>query len=184
MINRTEGLNIVNQYLKNKNLKKHSLAVEAILKAMAVKLQKDTELWALTGLLHDIDYEFTKENPENHGTMSSEILEDMLPEEAINAIKAHNYQHTMYIPQTRLDKALIAADAVSGLIIAAALIMPSKKLEDVTLKTLQKKYKDKSFASGCNRKRIDLCIDNGFELDEFLNLSLNALKTISNELEL
>ena len=184
MLSRTEALTLLNKYLKNKNLRKHSFAVEAILKGMAVKLHEDEDIWALTGLLHDVDYEFTKENPEKHATMSADILKDMLPDEATDAIKAHNYKHTMQIPQTSLDKALIAADAVSGLIIATALVMPSKKISDVKLKTLLNKYKDKSFAAGCNRKRIDLCTDIGLELDSFLDLSLDALKNISNELEL
>jgi len=90
----------------------------------------------------------------------------------------------MQIPQTHLDKALIAADAVSGLIIAAALVMPSKKLADVKPTTLRNKYKDKSFAAGCNRKRIDLCKDIGLELDDFLEISLTALKNISDQLNL
>ena len=79
-------------------------------------------------------------------------------------------------PESSLDKSLIAADAVSGLIIATALVMPSKKISDVELKTLINKYKDKSFAKGCNRKRIELCEDVGLEVNTFLELSLTALK--------
>ena len=184
MMDRDEGLKLLKQYLGNENLIKHSYAVEAILREMARSLDKDTEHWALAGLLHDLDYEYTKENPEKHGTMSTDILNGLLPDEAILAIKSHNYQHTMQIPQTYLDKALIAADAVSGLIIAAALVMPSKKLADVKTKTLLNKYKDKSFAAGCNRKRIDLCEDFGLELERFLDLSLRALQNISDQLGL
>ena len=139
MMHREDGFKLLKKYLKNENLIKHSLAVETILREMAKYLREDEELWALTGLLHDLDYEYTKENPEKHAKMSADILKDLLPEESVNAIKAHNYQHTMQIPQTYLDKALIASDAVSGLIIAAALVMPSKKLADVKPSTLQKK---------------------------------------------
>lgn len=160
------------------------MAVEAILQAMALKLGEDEELWALTGLLHDLDYDFTKNEPERHSLVTIKVLEDLLPEEGINAIKAHNYQYTAQIPQTYLDKSLIAADAVSGLIIAAALVMPSKKLVDVTPKTLSDKFKDKSFAAGCNRKRIELCADMDLELQVFLELSLNALKNIADTLGL
>ena len=182
MIDRDSGLKLLKKYLRNENLIKHSYAVEAILRKTARILKKDEELWAITGLLHDLDYEYTKENPEKHAMMTAEFLNDLISEEAINSIKAHNYTHTMHIPETYLDKALIAADAVSGLIIAAALVMPSKKIADVQLKTLQKKYKDKSFAAGCNRRRIELCEDIGLDLDDFLELSLNALKSISNDL--
>lgn len=184
MMDRDEGIKLLKQYLGNENLIKHSLAVEAILQEMARSLDKDKELWALTGLLHDLDYEYTKENPEKHATITAEILKELLPDEAIHAIKAHNYKHTMQIPETYLDKALIAADSVSGLIIAAALVMPSKKLADVKPTTLHNKYKDKSFAAGCNRKRIDLCEDVGLERDKFLELSLTALKNIADQLDL
>ncbi len=184
MMDRDEGIKLLKQYLGNENLIKHSLAVEAILQEMARSLDKDKELWALTGLLHDLDYEYTKENPEKHATVTAEILKELLPDEVIHAIKAHNYKHTMQIPETYLDKALIAADAVSGLIIAAALVMPSKKLADVKPTTLHNKYKDKSFAAGCNRKRIYLCTDIGLERDKFLELSLTALKNIADQLDL
>ena len=179
MITREEGLVLLNKYLKNENYKKHSFAVEAILHSIAQLLHRDTEVWALTGLLHDLDYEYTKGKPENHATMTAEILEGIVPDEMIKAIKAHNYQHTMQIPETSLDKALIAADAVSGLIIAAALVMPLKTLAEVQLSTVIKKYKDTSFAQGCNRRRIDLCEDFGMELEQFLEVSLSSLKNIS-----
>ena len=184
MLSRNEGLILLNKYIVNQNLKKHSFAVESILREIACELKKDEELWALTGLLHDLDYKYTKDNPEKHGLMTADILKGLIPLEAINAIKSHNFQHTMQIPKTHLDKALIAADAVSGLIIAAALVMPSKKLADVKIKTVRNKYKDKSFAAGCERKRIDLCEDIGLDLDKFLELSLFSLKNISDELGL
>ncbi len=184
MLTRNEALALLKKNLRTKNLIKHSLAVEAILVEMAKRLGEDPELWGLTGLLHDLDYDFTKNEPEKHSQITVKVLYDLLPAEAINAIKAHNYQYTSQIPQTYIDKSLIAADAVSGLIIAAALVMPSKKLADVTQKTLLAKFKDKSFAAGCNRKRIELCGDMELELQMFLELSLNALKKISDSLGL
>lgn len=184
MLTRDEALPLLNNNLRTENLKKHSFAVEAILEDMAKKLGEDSQLWGLTGLLHDLDYDFTKNEPERHSQITVKVLSELLPLEAINAIKAHNYQYTAQIPQTYLDKSLIAADAVSGLIIATALVMPSKKLADVTTKTLLTKFKDKSFAAGCNRKRIELCEDMELELQVFLELSLNALKRVSDSLGL
>jgi uncharacterized protein len=184
MLTRKEAYELLRKNLRTDNLLKHSLAVEVILQAMAKKFGEDEELWALTGLLHDLDYDFTKNEPERHSLTTVKVLEDLLPEEGLNAIKAHNYQYTAQIPQTYLDRSLIAADAVSGLIIAAALVMPSKKLADVTPKTLLDKFKDKSFAAGCNRKRIELCADMELELPMFLELSLNALKNIADSLGL
>jgi len=184
MLNRAEALPLLKKNLRTENLMKHSFAVEAILEDMAKKLGEDPQLWGVTGLLHDLDYDFTKNEPEKHSQITAKVLSDLLPLEAINAIRAHNYQYTAQIPQTYLDKSLIAADAVSGLIIAAALVMPSKKLADVTPKTLLTKFKDKSFAAGCNRKRIELCEDMELELQGFLELSLDALKRISDSLGL
>ena len=184
MLTRDEAFELLKKNLRTENLIKHSLAVEAILEDMAKKLGEDPEIWGLTGLLHDLDYDFTKEEPQKHSQITVKVLADLLPLESINAIKAHNYQYTSQIPQTYLDKSLIAADAVSGLIIAAALVMPSKKLADVTPKTLQTKFKDKSFAAGCNRKRIELCEDMELELQGFLELGLQALKRVSDTLGL
>jgi putative nucleotidyltransferase with HDIG domain len=184
MLTRAEAVPLLMKNLRTENLIKHSFAVEAILEDMAKKLGEDPQLWGLTGLLHDLDYDFTKNEPEKHSLITVKVLYDLLPLEAINAIRAHNYQYTAQIPQTYLDKSLIAADAVSGLIIAAALVMPSKKLSDVTPKTLLSKFKDKSFAAGCNRKRIELCEDMELELQTFLEMSLDSLKRISNLLGL
>ena len=184
MIDRDESFALLRKYLKDEKLLKHSLAVEAILVKMARSLKEDEKSWGLTGLLHDLDYEYTQGEPEKHATFSAQILEGLLPKDCVNAIKAHNYMHTDYIPTTTIDKALIAADAVSGLIIATALVMPSKKLFEVELKTLLNKFRDNSFARGCNRNRIDLCLDIGISQEKFLELSLNALKEISDRLGL
>jgi putative nucleotidyltransferase with HDIG domain len=184
MMQREEGFKLLKKYLKNENLIKHSIAVEAILKEIAKYLDENEELWALTGLLHDLDYEYSKDNPEKHTLLTAQILMGLVPEELVNAIKSHNYQHTVQTPETNLDKSLIAADAVSGLIIATALVVPSKKLSSVELKTLINKFKDNSFAKGCNRKKIELCEDIGIELNKFLELSLNALVGIADNLSL
>jgi putative nucleotidyltransferase with HDIG domain len=184
MLSRKEAYELLRKNLRSENLVKHSLAVEAILQAIARKLGEDEELWGLTGLLHDLDYDYTKSDPARHALVTVKVLDGLIPLEGINAIKAHNYQHTAQVPQTYLDKSLIAADAVSGLIIAAALVMPSKKLADVTPKTVLDKFRDKSFAAGCNRKRIELCTDMELELQVFLELSLDALKNIADVLGL
>ena len=184
MITREEAFVLLQKYLKDEKLIKHSLAVESIMRKMANKLGKDVELWGLAGLLHDLDYDYTDKEPEKHANVTAQILEGLIPEKCINAIKAHNYKHTDYIPITSIDKALIAADAVSGLVIATALIIPSKKLADVRLETLLDKFYDHSFAQGCSRSRIELCQDTGLDVEAFLALSLNSLKEIADELGL
>jgi len=184
MLNRDEGLDLLRQYIKRENLLKHCLAVEAILGELADSLNEEVEKWRLCGLLHDIDFESTEQNPEKHALIAAEILKDRLPNEIIHAIKSHNFENTEYKPKSKLDYALIAADAVSGLIIAAALIMPSKKLRDVKIDTLKRKFKDKSFARRCSRERINMCEKIGIDLDKFLEISLKALQNISDKLGL
>ena len=182
MICRDEALALLDKYLTDEKLLKHSYAVEAIMRATAITLKEDEELWGLTGLLHDLDFDYTRSEPDKHANMTADILQELVPESMIDAIKGHNYRHTSHVPTTSLDKALIAADALSGLIIASALVMPSKKLKEVKVKTLRDKFKDTSFARGCDRKKIGLCVDVGLEVKPFLSLGLKALKNIHKPL--
>ncbi len=184
MISREESLELLNQYLKTKNLLNHSFAVEAILAGCARRLGEDEELWSRTGLLHDLDYDYTKDHPEQHALMTAELIEGLVPDEAIHAILSHNFQHSNVFPKEHLDKALIASDAISGLVIASALVMPKKSLLKVTPKSVMRKFKDKSFAAGCERKRILLCEDIGFSLEQFISLSLESLQQIHDVLGL
>ena len=184
MIEREQAFELLKKYLKDEKLIKHSIAVEAIMREMAKKLRKDEDLWGLTGLLHDLDYEYTKKEPEKHAIIAAQMLEGLIPEKGINAIKSHNYMHTGQIPTSPIDKALIAADAVSGLIIATVLVLPSKKIEDLKVETVMNKFYDKSFARNCDRNRIELCQDAGLDLDAFIIISVNALKGIADKLDL
>ena len=170
--------------LTNKNLIKHSLAVEAIMRELAVHLKSDPEMWGIVGLVHDIDYDRTADNPAMHGIMGAEILDGLgFDPEIIYAVKAHNPHNTVE-RKRKVDKALFCADPVSGLITAGALILPSKKLEDVSVEFIIKRMAEKSFARGANREQIIKCDELGLKLEEFLELSLNAMKKISAELGL
>lgn len=184
MLERDEAVKYLHKYLHDDKLIKHSIAVEAIMGNIAEFLKKDVEFWKLVGLLHDLDFEYTKGNPEEHSQITAELLDGLIPEDGINAIKSHNYIYSKYMPSTSIDKSLIASDAVSGLIIATALVMPSKKLNDVKIDTLIRKFNDKTFAKGCNRNRIKLCLDIGIDINKFLEISLISLKNISNKLNL
>lgn len=182
-MNREEALNLVKQHIKNQNLIKHMLAVEAIMTELCDFFKEDKEKWVLSGLLHDIDFEQTKNNPEKHGLISCEILKDKVSNEILEIIKSHN-EKTGFKPESKIQKALVAADSVSGLVIAAALIIPTKKLKDVKLESLKEKFKQKDFARNVNRKNILMCEDIGLSLEKFLELSLNALQKISYDLGL
>jgi len=183
MISRDEALRMLSQYLKDSKLVKHCLAVGAIMKALAYELGQDPELWELVGLLHDIDYELVGKDLSNHGLVAAELLKGKLPDEALLAIKAHN-ELTGIKDDSKIALALRASDHVSGLIIATALVMPSKSLKEVKLDSLLRKFKQKDFARNVNRERILNCEKLGIPLSKFLEIALKALQEIHEHLGL
>lgn len=179
---RDKALELVQKHLKNKNLVKHCLAVEACMKAIASRLNQNTERWGLAGILHDLDYELTEKSPELHTTETVKILREMGVEpEIIQAIQAHAGQ----VPcQSEMDWAIFSIDPLTGLIIAATLMHPSKKLKEVDLEFLKRRYKEKSFARGARREDIEQCNNINLELDEFLSICLKAMQEIDKDLGL
>jgi len=184
MLTREEALNLVKKNITKINIVYHMLTVEAIMRRLAKYFGENEDLWGLTGLLHDIDYEKTEVTPEKHGNLAEEILKGLVPEEISRAIKTHNFQHTQIVPETRMEKALIACDAISGLIVACALVMPSKKLADVEVETVMKKFKDKDFARGADRERVLFCEKIGIPRKKFFEIALNGLENIATEIGL
>lgn len=183
-MNREEALTLVKENVSKINLIKHMFAVEAIMRETAKQLNENQEKWALLGLIHDIDFGKTENNPKNHTLFAEEILDRKVDEEMIRAIKSHNFENTNINPETNMEKALIAADAISGLVIAAALIVPSKKLVDVKVESISKKFKQKDFARNCSRENILFCEQIGIPKEKFFEISLKALQSISNDLGL
>ncbi len=182
MITRERALELLNKHLKTKNLFKHCLAVEAVMKALARRLGQDEELWGLTGLLHDLDYDYTKDKPEKHCLVTLELLkEEDVSQEMLDGILAHCGKKER---KTLLEKAIYPADPVTGFIVAAALIRPEKKLEVVDVPFLKRRFKEKAFAKGASREQMMTCSEIGLELDEFLEISLNAMKEIASDLGL
>ncbi|MCR4409866.1 MAG: HDIG domain-containing protein [Candidatus Saccharicenans sp.] len=181
-MNREEALELVKQHLHNKNLVKHCLAVEACMKGLARRLGGDEELWGLAGLLHDLDYELTEKSPELHTTETIKMLAAYnLPAEVIQAIQAHAGR----VPcQSAMDWSIYSADPTTGLIIAATLMHPDKKLKAVDLEFLKRRYKEKHFARGARREEIEQCANLGLSLDEFLTICLQAMQGIDQDLGL
>ncbi len=179
MITREEALNLVNKNVKKRNVIYHMLAVEAIMRKVANYFGEDENKWGLLGLLHDIDYEKTEAMPEKHGILAEEILKGIIPDEIVKSIKTHNHKYTGIMPENRMEKALIASDAISGLLVACALVMPSKKLADVKVETVAKKFKDKDFARGAERERILVCEEIGISRNEFFEMALNGLEKVA-----
>lgn len=184
MLSRNKALDLVAKNVTRKNIVYHILAVEAIMRSVAKHFGENEDKWGLIGLLHDIDYEKTEETPEKHSVLAEEILKGLIPDECIRAIKTHNFRFTGVKPETRTEKALIACDAISGLLVACALVMPSRKMEEVKAETVSKKFKDKDFAKGIERDRILLCETIGIPKEKFFEIALKGLKNIAKEISL
>lgn len=183
-MNREEALKLVKEKIKNQNLIKHSLAVEVCMKGLARNFKEDEERWGLTGLLHDIDYEETKDDPKKHSVVGAEFLEKIgLAREIFEAIKTHNEVHGI-VPETLLAKSLYCVDPLTGLIVAATLVLPSKKIADLTVENILNRFKEKSFARGAKREVILKCSEISLSLEEFVKICLESMKSISNQLGL
>ncbi len=181
---REEALALLQEYNKTDNLVKHALAVEAIMRHFARKHGEDAEAWGIVGLVHDLDYE---QFPKEHCSMSQKILRDKgWPEEYIRAVASHGWgMFTDIEPQTLMEKTLYAVDELSGLIIATALVRPSRSLMDMEASSVKKKWKDKGFAAGVDRSIIEKgAIMLGAELPELIRESLLGLREIAGELGL
>ncbi|MEW5901946.1 MAG: HDIG domain-containing metalloprotein [Acidobacteriota bacterium] len=179
---REEALELIKRHLKNKNLIKHCLAVEACMRAMGARLGRDPALWAMAGILHDLDYELTEKSPELHTTETVKILEGQgIDPAVIHAIQAHAAR----VPcESDMDWAIFSVDPLTGLIIAAALMHPEKKLKAIDLDFVKRRYKEKSFARGAKREEIEKCHHLNLELDEFISVCLGAMQGIDAELGL
>lgn len=181
---RDEALSFVQEYVKSDNLVKHMLSVEAAMRFYAEKFSEDIEKWAITGLLHDFDWEIHP-TIEGHPLAGEPILSQRcVPEDIIRAIMAHA-DHTGVLRQTRMEKALYACDEVTGLITAVAYVRPSRSLLDLEPSSIKKKWKDKGFAAGANRDEIQkAATEFDIELWEHVGNVINAMRRIAPELGL
>ncbi len=188
---RQEAWEELNKNIKNPNLIKHHLACEAIMISLCKKLVPNADeitigKWGLTGLLHDVDYELTRETPEKHGIVSSEILKDNIDSDIIYAIRAHNYtRNGAEAPKSFMDWSMYTCDELSGLIIAATLIHPDKKLASIDVPFILKRFNEPSFAKGADRNQIKMCESElKIPLAEFVQIALSAMQKISTDLNL
>lgn len=182
---RDQALALVREFVKNENLVRHMLAVEAGMAAYAQKYGGDEEQWRVTGLLHDFDWEIHPTLNE-HPQKGSKILRGRgVGEETIRAIMSHA-EHTGVKRESLMEKALFACDELTGLITTTALVRPSKKIADVEVKSIRKKWQDKTFAKGVNREEVeDGARELGVDLwEEHVPLVLTAMQGIAGSLGL
>lgn len=183
MITRDEALRRVKEHVENQNLVKHMIAVSAIMRGLAKRRGEDPDLWEAVGMLHDIDYEKFGDDFHRHGVLSADMLTAVLSEAALHAIRAHN-PRTGVPADSEMAVALIATDALSGLVVATALMMPDKRLATVRVSSLMRKFKDGSFARNVSREDISRCGELVLSLEEFFALGLTSMQAVSDELGL
>jgi putative nucleotidyltransferase with HDIG domain len=182
LISRDEAWELVEKNISQKNLRKHILAVEAIMIRLARDFEGDEQKWGMAGLLHDLDYEKTAGDHEKHGYVALEMLDDVdVGEDIKHAILAH-VGHVER--KSMMDKAIYCADPVTGLIVASALMHPTKSLAGMDAEFVGRRFKEKRFAAGADRDAIATCKELGLDLQEFLEISLEAMESISQKLGL
>jgi putative nucleotidyltransferase with HDIG domain len=183
-MNRLEALSIVQSYIKNENLLRHMLSVEAAMRYYAEKLGEDVEVWGITGLLHDFDWEIHP-TLEHHPQDGVPILKERgVSDEIIRAVLSHA-DHTGVTRESRMERALSACDEITGLITAVALVRPSRSLYDLTSASVKKKWKDRAFAAGANREEIEKATaEFGVPLWEHVDNVILAMRRIAPELGL
>jgi putative nucleotidyltransferase with HDIG domain len=185
MISREEALELLKKYVKKEALIYHSLASEAVMKALAAHLGEDIEKWGMAGLLHDIDIEVTNADLHTHGLEAVKILKNIdLPEEVVDAIKMHNEMATGMDRTTVFQHALAAGETITGLITATTLVYPDKKLASVKTKSVVKRMKEKAFAASVSRENILECEMIGIPISDFAEVSINAMREISDKIGL
>ena len=183
-ITREQAYDLLKEYNKDPFHLQHALTVEAVMKWYAKELGygEEAQYWGIVGLLHDIDFE---QYPDQHCIKAPELLrEGGVSEDIIHAVVSHGYGITVDVaPEREMEKVLFAADELTGLIWAAALMRPSKSTRDMELKSLKKKYKSKGFAAGCSRDVIERgALQLGWDLDKLLTMTLEAMKATEDEI--
>jgi len=183
-ITREQAYDLLKKYNKDPFHLQHALTVEAVMKWYAKELGygEEAQYWGIVGLLHDIDFE---QYPDQHCIKAPELLrEGGVSEDIIHAVVSHGYSITVDVaPEREMEKVLFAADELTGLIWAAALMRPSKSTKDMELKSLKKKYKSKGFAAGCSRDVIERgALQLGWDLDKLLTMTLEAMKATEDEI--
>ncbi|MFH1561397.1 MAG: phosphohydrolase [Patescibacteria group bacterium] len=187
-MDRKKLLDFLAQEVDNKNIIKHMLATEVCMGALADKLgAEDKDDWMMAGLMHDGDYKDSvpaeKQGIEVTNTLRSQGIE--VPQTVAQAMAAHNWSHNRVEPKSLMDWALFCCDSLTGLIVAATLVLPSRKLADVTVGRVLNRFKEKSFAKGTRRDEIAMCQEKlNIPLEEFIGICLKAMQSISNDLGL
>ncbi|MCL4200008.1 phosphohydrolase [Patescibacteria group bacterium] len=180
MITKNQATELLHEHTKNQNLRRHMYAVGFAMRALAEHLGGDGDMWETLGLLHDADWEETKDTPNEHTKHTLRWLADMGETDGpiVHALMSHNRKHTGLAElEGNMEWALETVDELTGFIVAVALMRPDKKLATVELSSIMKKWKNKAFAAAVEREQIAQCEEKlGIPLPEFINLTLKAMQ--------
>lgn len=182
---REEAFELLKKYVKNDRMIAHSLASEAVLRALAMHLGRDVEKWGQAGLLHDLDVEITNADPYTHALETARILSEMgIDDDVVDAIKMHNEDATGLSRSTEFQHALAAGETITGLITATAMVYPDRKVASVKPKSVTKRMKEKAFAASVKRENILECEKIGIPIDKFAEIAISAMSEVANDLGL
>lgn len=187
MISRQQALDLLHSKMQSVNLRKHCYSVGAAMKTLGEYFKEDKNKWEIVGLLHDGDYEFTREDHNNHAKLMVNWVKETgeTDEELLTGIESHGWFHEGKKPVTKMQWALFCSDELTGLITAVTLVRPDKKLANVTVENVLSKWKQKSFAAGVKREDIENCEKElGIKLSDFIQIVLTAMQGIAKDLEL
>lgn len=183
MITRDQAIELLHSHVQNQNLRRHCMAVGVVMRALAKHFEVSVEEWEILGIIHDSDWEETKDTPERHTLLTLERVDD---ERLKHALMSHNTKLTHLADlEGNMEWALECCDELTGFIVACTLVLPSKKIADLTIDSIIKKFPKKEFARAVDRSQISQCEEKlGIKLEEFIKISLLAMQGISSELEL
>ena len=187
MVSRQQAWELLCSKMQNQNLRRHCLSVEVVMRALADHFKGDPEKWGIVGLLHDGDYEQTKEKPEDHSKIMAQWVRDLgeTDKELLEGIESHGRSHLGVQPVNNMEWSLFCCDELTGLIVATALVQPNKKLSEVTVDSVLKKFKTKGFAAGAKREDIQMCEEKlSIDLPRFIEIALVAMQSVAPELGL
>ena len=183
MLTRDQAIDLLNTHVQNVNLRRHCLAVGAVMRSLAEKLGGDPDLWEILGIIHDSDWEETKDTPEKHTLLTLKRVDD---DRLKHALQSHNTKHTGLAQlEGKMEWALECCDELTGFIVACTLVLPSKKIADLSVESILKKFPKKEFAKAVDRSQIGLCEEKlGIPLPEFVGIALTSMQSIAGAIGL
>jgi len=184
---KAQAIKLLNDNIKNENLRRHCQSVGAVMKSLASKLGGDPELWEILGIIHDSDWEETKDQPEKHTIVTIERLQAMgVDGSLIHALQSHNTKHTHLAElEGPMEWSLECCDELTGFIVACTLVLPSKRIVDLSVESVIKKFPKKEFAKAVDRSQIAQCEEKlGIKLADFVQIALSAMQSIALEIGL